>query len=208
MSELAYRTKQRAGVNRRTPVWGGTRPLAAPVTPVSAGWTQTTTTPPAPTPTTAPATEASAVLHSGIRALPSTSHRHGTAHLRPAVKVPVRLSLAGLGSVSGSVSVQVTISPATPVAPATGDVSVSFSYVDVGAVSLSPTLKRAGNTFTAAFACAVAAGLENLDFDFCGHSYRGRNSDRGDFSVATEVTFQEHGQQAPTVLSSGALIRL
>lgn len=206
MSELAYRTKQRAGVNRRMPVWGSARPLTAPVTPVPAGWTPTTPATLYPSP--GPATEATAVFHSGIRSLPSTSHRHGTAHLRPAVKVPVRLSLAGLGSVTGSVNVQVTISPVTPLAPVVGDVSVSFSCVDVGALSLSPTLKRAGNTFTAAFTCGVAADSGQLEFDFGGHSYRGRHSDGGDFSVTTEVTFQEHGKQAPTVLASSALIHL
>ena len=213
MSELAYRTKQRAGVNRRTPVWGNARPFPAVITPVAAVLTPT---PPAPmpAPALAPAAEATAVFHTGIRSLPSTSHRHGTAHLRPAVKVPVRLSLAGLGSVTGSVNVQVTISPVMPATPGmpvtsvTGDVSVSFSHVHMGAVSLLPTFKRAGNTFTADFTCVVSAGSSDLEFDFGGHSYRGRHSDRGDFLVTTEVTFQGDGKQAPTVLASSALIRL
>ncbi|WLQ07145.1 hypothetical protein [Arthrobacter oryzae] len=155
--------------------------------------------------------EPSAVLHSRVRSLPSTSHLHGTAHLRPAVKVPVRLSLAGIGSVTGSISVHLTISPvppATPVTPAAGDVSVSFSYVEVGTVRVSPTLKRTGGTFTAAFTFPVAAGSTHLDFDFGGHSYRGRSSDHRDFSLTTEVTFHEHGKPAPTVLASAALIQL
>ncbi|KIS26210.1 hypothetical protein TV39_16285 [Arthrobacter sp. SPG23] len=101
-----------------------------------------------------------------------------------------------------------TISPVTPIAPVPGDVSVSFSCVDVGTVSLTPTLKRAGNTFTAAFTWLASAGSSELEFDFGGHSYRGRHSDSGDFSVTTEVTFQEHGKQEQTVLVSGALIHL
>lgn len=168
------------------------------------------TTPASTTPAAA-TSEASAFLHSRIRSLPSTSHLHGTAHLRPAVKVPVRLSLAGIGAVTGSVSVHLTISPvnpATPVTPAAGDVSVSFSYVEVGTVCVSPTLKRAGDTFTAAFTFPVAAGSTQLDFNFGGHSYRGRSSDHRDFSVTTEVTFHEHGKQTPTVLASRALIQL
>ena len=205
MTELAYRTKEHVG-NRRTLVWGGEWSLTALTEPVPADWPPA---PPAPaTPdqaTEAPATEASASLHSGIRSLPSSSHLHGTAHLRPAVKVPVRLSLAGLEAVNGSVSVQVTICPTTG---ATSDVSVSFSYVEVGAVSVSPTLKRTGGTFTATFTCTIARGSTRLDFDFGGHSYRGRNSDHRDFSVTTEVTFQEHGKQTPTVLASSALLHL
>ncbi|CAN7500649.1 hypothetical protein [Arthrobacter sp. LjRoot14] len=202
MSEIAYRTKEHAGVNRRTRGWGGARPLQAPAAPVPAGRIpamQVSATAPAA------ATQASAVFNSGIRPVPSTSHPHGTAHLRPAVKVPVRLSLAGLGAATGSVSVHMNVSPVTPV---TGDVSMSFSYVDLATVSLPLTLKRAGNTFTAAFTCVVAAGSAQLDFDFGGHSYRGRNTDRGDFLMTTEVTFQEHGKQAPTVLATSALIHL
>jgi hypothetical protein len=128
--------------------------------------------------------------------------------------VPVRLSLAGLGSVTDSVNVHVTISPVMPATPGmpvtsvTGDVSVSFSHVHMGAVSLLPTFKRAGNTFTADFTSVVVAGSAQLDFDFGGHSYRGRHSDRGDFLVTAEVTFQADGKQAPTVLASSALIRL
>lgn len=155
--------------------------------------------------------EASALLHSGIRSLPSTSHLHGTAHLRPAVKVPVRLSLAGIGDATGSVSVHVTISPvtpATPVTPTADDVSVSFSHVEVGTVRVSPTLKRTGDTFTAAFTFPLAAGSTQLNFDFGGHSYRGRSSDHRVFSVTTEVTFHEHGKQTPTVLASRAVIHL
>jgi hypothetical protein len=159
MAELAYSTKERVEVNRRTPTWGGEWTLPAVITPVPAGWTPATHVPDTQAPVTsdpvtsgpvtpgpvtpgpvtadpvtagsgtyAPgtqstATEASALLSSGVRSLPSTSHLHGTAHLRPAVKVPVRLSLAGLGAVKGFVSVQVTISP---VMRTTSDVSVSF----------------------------------------------------------------------------------
>lgn len=210
MSEIAYRTKEHAGVSRRTRVWGGARPLEAPVLPGAEGRIPAPPVPVTPAsaeriPAPAAATEASAVFHSGIRPLPSTSHPHGTAHLRPAVKVPVRLSLAGLGAVTGSVSVHTTVSPVTR---ATGDVSVAFSYVDVGTVSLPPTLKRAGNTFTADFTCVVAPGSTQLDFDFGGHSYRGRNSDRGDFLLTTEVTFQEHDKREPTVLTTSALFHL
>ncbi|MEK0155876.1 hypothetical protein [Arthrobacter oryzae] len=102
-------------------------------------------------------------------------------------------------------SVQMTISPVTR---ATSDVSVSFSYVEVGTLSVSPTLQRTGGTFTAAFTCPVPEGATRLDFEFGGHSYRGRNSDHRDFSVTTEVTFQEHGKQTPTVLDSSALLHL
>ncbi|MDV8147013.1 hypothetical protein [Arthrobacter sp. B10-11] len=100
------------------------------------------------------------------------------------------------------------VTPATPVTPTADDVSVSFSHVEVGTVRVLPTLKRTGDTFTAAFAFPVAAGSTQLDFDFGGHSYRGRSSDHRDFTVSTEVTFHEHGKQAPTVLASKALIQL
>jgi hypothetical protein len=90
----------------------------------------------------------------------------------------------------------------------TSDVSVSFSYVEVGTVSVSPALQRTGGTFTAAFEWAVQEGITQLDFVFGGHSYRGRNSDHREFSATTKVTFQEHGKHAPTVLATSDLISL
>ena len=88
--------------------------------------------------TTASATQASAALVSGIRAIPSITHPNEAGHLRPAVKVPVMLSLRGLGDLAGTVSVQMTLSPVAPVtsllqgrrlAPVTGDLSLTFSSI-------------------------------------------------------------------------------
>lgn len=155
------------------------------------------------------------MLVSGIRAIPSTTRPNEVGHLRPAVKVPVALSLRGLGAVSGSVNVQISISPLVSAvlalqvgrpAPVTG--SLSFSFIGVGAAGISPTLTLKGGTFTAAFVYAVAAGSTELDFAIDGYGCHGRNSDRRDFEVTAEVTVHEQGKQAPTVLASSSIIRL
>lgn len=237
MSELAYRIKDHAGATRRRAVWGGIRPVpamtAAPVaeaaaptawiTPASALATTAPATPASATPASVmpaaapPASigPASAVLVSGIRAIPSTTHPNEAGHLRPAVKVPVALSLRGLGAVSGSMSVHITISPVVHVAsalqvggPAPVPGSLSFSFIGVRAACVSPTLTPKDGTFTAAFMYEVAAGSTELDFAIDGYGRRGRNSDRRDYEVTAEVAVHEHGRQAPTVLACSFVIHL
>jgi hypothetical protein len=169
-----------------------------------------------PSGTTDSATQASAALVSGIRAIPSTTHPNEAGHLRPAVKVPVTLSLRGLGELAGAVSVQMTLSPVAPVAPllqarrpapATGDLLLAFSSIGMGdSVSITHDLRS--GTFTADLIYAATAGLTQVNFAIDGYGYCGGNKDHRDFSVTAVVTFQEHGKQAPTVLASSSLISL
>lgn len=155
------------------------------------------------------------MLVSGVRAIPSTTHPNEAGHLRPAVKVPVALSLRGLGAVSGSASVRITINPVVLVASALqvggqGPVpgSLSFSFISVGAACVLPTLSLKGATFTADFMFEVAAGSTDLDFAIDGYGRRGRNSDHRDFEVTAEVTVCEHGKQSPTVLAVSSVIHV
>ncbi|MBT2538251.1 hypothetical protein [Arthrobacter sp. ISL-69] len=167
--------------------------------------------------TTGSATQASAALVSGIRAIPSITHPNEAGHLRPAVKVPVTLSLRGLDDLAGSVSIQVTMSPVAPVtsvlqrrrlAPATGDLLLTFSSMGMGAASVSTTHNLRTGAFTADLMYAAAADLTQVDFAIDGYGYGGGNNDHRDFSVTAVITFQERGKQAPTVLASSSLISL
>ncbi|MEO5320420.1 hypothetical protein PV761_17755 [Arthrobacter sp. CC3] len=224
MSELAYRIKDHAGTTRRRAAWGGERSVPAEtatlVSPAAAAQALTgpASTGPALTgPASAGAASsasASAMLVSGVRAIPSTTHPNEAGHLRPAVKVPVALSLRGLGAVSGLVSVHITINPVVHVAAAlqVGQVpvpgSLSFSFISVGTACVLPTLTLKGTTFTAAFKYEVAAGSTELDFAIDGYGRHGRNSDRSDFEVTAEVSVHDHGRQSPTVLAVSSIIRL
>ncbi|MDR6505079.1 hypothetical protein [Arthrobacter oryzae] len=214
MSELAYRTTEPAGATRSRTTWDGA--WSVPAMPA------VMTAPAAPAPatplpvTTDSATQASAALVSGIRAIPSLAHPNEAGHLRPAVKVPVTLSLRGLGYLAGTVSVQLTLSPVVPVtsplqgrrpAPVTGDLLLTFSSIGMGASVATRHDLRSG-TFTADFVYAATAGLTQVDFAIDGYGYCGGNKDHRDFSVTAVVTFQEHGKQAPTVLASSSLISL
>lgn len=217
MSELAYRTTEPAGATSSAVAWDSawsapalpavTTATAAPATPASAT--------PAPA-TTDSATQASVALVSGIRAIPSVTHPNEAGHLRPAVRVPVTLSLRGLGSLAGTVSVQMTLSPVVPVksplqglrpAPVSGDPLLTFSSIGMGS-SVASTHDLRSGTFTADFVYAATPGLTQVDFAIDGYGYCGGNKDHRDFSVTAVVTFQEHGKQAPTVLASSSVINL
>jgi hypothetical protein len=213
MSELAYRATEPAGAIRSRATWDGAWSVPAmpavmtvPVAPAAA----VSITP-------ASATQASAALVSGIRAIPSITHPHEAGHLRPAVKVPVRLSLRGLGDLAGSLSVQMTMSPVAPPAsalqgrrrtPVTGSLLLTFSSLGTGAASVSTTHNLRSGTSTADLMFAATPGLTQVDFAIDGYGYCGGNNDHLDFSVTAVITFQEHGKQAPTVLASSSLISL
>ena len=153
---------------------------------------------------------------SGIRAIPSATHPNEAGHLRPAIRVPVTLSLRGLGDLSGPVSVQVTVCPVASVASVlqigrlvpTCGVSLSFASVGVGTAWFSPTSDLKGGTFTVDFMYAATAGFAELDFALDGYGYRGGSSDHRDFAVTAAITFQEHGKQQPTVLVTRSLVSL
>ncbi|MDQ0078451.1 hypothetical protein [Arthrobacter oryzae] len=194
MSELACRATDPAEATRSRATWDGAWSVPVGV-----------------------ATQASAALVSGIRAIPSITHPNEAGHLRPAVKVPVTLSLRGLGDLAGSVSVQMTLSPVAPVtsvspvgrlAPVTDGVALSFSSIGVGTACASPRLKLSGSTFTADLMYAATAGLAQVDFAIDGYGYCGGNNGHRDFSVTAVITFQEHGKQTPTILVSSSLISL
>ncbi len=219
MSELAYRPKEPAEATR-TAVWGGggsvpAMPAAMTATAAPASTSLDSSTPASAT--TASATTASAALVSGIRAVPSNTHPNEAGHLRPAVKVPVMLSLRGLDDLAGSMGVRITMSPVAPVASVlqgrrlasvTGGLSLTFSSIGMDAASVSTAHDRRSGTFTADLIYAATAGLTQVDFAIDGYGYCGGNNEHRDFSVTAVITFQEHGMQTPTVLASSSLISL
>ena len=222
MSELAYRPKETAEATR-TVVWGGA--WSVPAMPAVMNAASASTAPPSTAPdsstpasaTMASATTASAALVSGIRAIPSNTHPNEAGHLRPAVKVPVMLSLRGLDDLAGSLSVQLTMSPVAPVAsvlqgrrlaPVTGGLSLTFSSIGMDAASVSTARDLRSGTFMADLTYAPTAGLTQVDFAIDGYGYCGGNKDHLDFSVTALITFQEHGKQVPTILASSSLISL
>ena len=222
MPELAYSPKEPAEATR-TVVWGGAwsvPAMSAVMTAAPASTAPASTAPELRTPasaTMASATTASAALVSGIRAIPSNTHPNEAGHLRPAVKVPVMLSLRGLDDLAGSLSVQLTMSPVAPVAsvlqgrrlaPVTGGLSLTFSSIGMDAASVSTAHDLRSGTFTADLIYAPTAGLTQVDFAIDGYGYSGGNNEHRDFSVTAVITFQEHGMQTPTVLASSSLISL
>lgn len=199
-------------------MWADTRSVAAmpPLRIVPAAAAAAASITPASA-TAGSATQASAALVSGIRAIPSITHPNEAGHLRPAVKVPVMLSLRGLGDLAGSLSVQLTMSPVAPLAsalqgprrtPVTGDLLLTFSSLGMGAASVSTTHNLRSGTSTADLMLAATAGLTEVDFAIDGYGYCGGKTDHLDFSVTAVITFQEHGKQVPTILASSSLISL
>ena len=218
MSELAYRATEPAGGTVSRATWADTRsvPAMPTVMTVPAAPAAAVSITPASA-TTGSATQASAALVSGIRAIPSTTHPNEAGHLRPAVKVPVMLSLRGLGDLAGSLSVHMTMSPVAPLAsalqggrrtPVTGNLLLTFSSLGRGAASVSTTHNLRSGTSTADLIYAATAGLTQVDFAIDGYGYCGGNNEHRDFSVTAVITFQEHGKQTPTVLTSSSLISL
>ena len=224
MSELAYRPNEPAEASR-TVVWGGAwsvPAMSAVMTAAPASTAPESSTPDSSTPasattasaTTASATTVSAALVSGVRAIPSNTHPNEAGHLRPAVKVPVMLSLRGLDDLAGSLSVQLTMSPVASVlqgrrlASVTGGLSLTFSSIGMDAASVSAAHDLRSGTFTADLIYAPTAGLTQVDFAIDGYGYCGGNNEHRDFSVTAVITFQEHGMQTPTVLASSSLISL
>ena len=217
MSELAYRPKEPAEATR-TVVWGGAwSPPAMPAVRTAAPASTAPASTALDSSTPASATTASAALVLGIRAIPSNMHPNEAGHLRPAVKVPVMLSLRGLDDLAGSMGVRLTMSPVAPVASVlqgrrlasvTGGLSLTFSSIGMDAASVSTAHDLRSGTFTADLIYAATAGLTQVDFAIDGYGYCGGNNEHRDFSVTAVITFQEHGMQTPTVLASSSLISL
>jgi hypothetical protein len=140
---------------------------------------------PGPTPTITPA---SGLFTNGLQSIPSTV---SSAHDRSGVSVPATLSLRGLGGVTGSIQVALTISPDPAAAAAP---TVSFSTVRVGSASVTVTPSVAGNKFTANFSQTLPAGATTLDFLLSGYSYTGKKQDTATYTVTTLITFQQQGK--------------
>ena len=136
---------------------------------------------PTPTPT---ATPASASFTTGTQTITSTT---SSQHNRAGVTVPATLNLKDLGRVSGSITVDFTISPQPAASKAP---IVSLATVTVGSQALTFTPSPAGNTFKTSLSYPLPAGATTLAF-LLSYSYGGTKNDTGTYAVTTVITFQE-----------------
>ena len=114
----------------------------------------------------------------------------GANHTRTGVVVPTTLSLKDLSGVTGSIRVELTI---TPAAGQTGAPTISFTTVQLGSTAVSFTPSTTGNTFKAVFTYTLPSGVTSLNFGLSGYTYNGQKKDSGNYTVSTLITFQERG---------------
>jgi len=128
----------------------------------------------------------------------------GVNHDRTGVVVPTTLSLRDLGGVTGSIKVELTITPQQAAAP-----TISFATLQLGSTPVNFTGSTTGNTFKAVFNYTLLAGTTALNFGLSGYTYNGQKKDSGTYSVSTLITFQERGVTAQLVpASSITLVKL